>query len=526
MSTIATLNVNLKARTAAFDRGLRKSQKRVQTFSKGITGAASSLLKFAAGFLAVRTAIRVISTAMGDIDRIAKLSDVLATSTEFLQVFGHVAKISGTSAEGFERSLSIMVRRLGEAQAGVGEATDGLKTLGLSADALVRAGTEEAFFRIGDAINRLPSAAARAQAAYELFGRQGMQLLKIFEGGRKAMEAAGKAAESVVKPFSRLDASQVEKANDAVTDMKASFGVISKLIAIDIAPALKMLAAKIGEAAGKGADAAKAQPGWLARAAGKLGDVVEGVPLAVENAAHLYTSAAVAISAQQVQFLDRIGLATDEMKERLRNNVRAVTDWKTKIDAALVAKSPSEIIAQNARDNALPKPGPGAEDALPARANQFLVEAKAADKLVAALNRIAQANKALDAQLARQQNVDKDAASRINQLTREFALLTGQATEKDFALFDLKNAGAMEEDIQRISRLMDMISGARARQGEAGRSRNPGQARAFESGRMRAAGLSVGADDGVKKENVKQTAIQESMRDILQRIEHGGGGLN
>jgi hypothetical protein len=67
-------------------------------------------------------------------------------------------------------------------QKSIGDGKNGslLASLGLDQQSLASARPEEAFHKIGDAIAALPNSTERAQAAMQLFGKSGGQLLQIF----------------------------------------------------------------------------------------------------------------------------------------------------------------------------------------------------------------------------------------------------------------------------------------------------------------------------------------------------------
>ncbi len=184
----------------------------------------------------------MIRQQMKAIDSIAKMSDELKLSTMAITGWEHAAKISGTSIEALHKGLEIFVRRMGEASYGVGEGVRGLEMLNLTAKEMISMGTEEAFLKIADRISQAGTAAEQAGIAYNFFGRQGTQLLNMFQQGRGGIEAMRKEAERLGLTFSRFDAGQVEAANDALTRARATMTGLFRQLTIELAPYIEILA--------------------------------------------------------------------------------------------------------------------------------------------------------------------------------------------------------------------------------------------------------------------------------------------
>jgi hypothetical protein len=190
------------------------------------------------------------------IDQIGKMSDELNISTQALTGYEHAALITGTSIETLHKGLEIFVRRLGEAKAGIGEGRRGLDMLGLTAQELINMGMEDAFEHVADRIGKMATAAEQAGAAYNFFGRQGVQLINFFQQGEDGIKALREEAERLGLTFDRLDAAKVEAANDAMTRLKALFTGLFRTLTIELAPFIESAAtaftdwATSGEGAG------------------------------------------------------------------------------------------------------------------------------------------------------------------------------------------------------------------------------------------------------------------------------------
>ena len=126
---------------------------------------------------------------------LVETSRQIGITTESLQLLGRVAEGDGVSIRNFENSLRQLARRLGEASTGQGEYVDSFRGLGIALRDAQGATRDvgDVFLEAADAIAALPTQADRAIAAYELFGRQGIQLLPILQQGSEAIQESAEA---------------------------------------------------------------------------------------------------------------------------------------------------------------------------------------------------------------------------------------------------------------------------------------------------------------------------------------------
>lgn len=217
MATISTLAVNLIARTGVFDRKMRQSKRTTRNFASGVAAANKRMMGLAKGVLlaaGIGGLGYLIKRTMDSIDATAKLADRIGTTTEHLTALQHAAELGGAGTQALNKSFEMMVRRLGEARAGIGEAKNTLELLGLSADRLARQDPAKTFETLAKAIDKLPTAADRAKASADLFGRSGTVLLNTMRDlADKGLAAVVKEAEKLGLTFSQIDADKVQQAN-------------------------------------------------------------------------------------------------------------------------------------------------------------------------------------------------------------------------------------------------------------------------------------------------------------------------
>lgn len=279
MPSAGTLYVDIAARTEKLTKGLDTARVKIAKFSKIAIGGtlAAGTAAAAAATAAATAAYREMAPA---IDRAAKASDRLAISTESLTSLAHAANLSGSSMEGLVKGLTLMLKNLGDAKMGTGEAVVALERLGLSAKELSGLGADAAFVKIADAINKLPTAADKTVVAMKIFGRSGADLLPLMQEGATGIREMMEDARRLGTTFTREQARMVEAANDAGDRLGAAFSGIKTQLTIALAPAIQATTDKLtqwvsslnagGGAAGKFTGAMT----QLGKAVGFIADVV------------------------------------------------------------------------------------------------------------------------------------------------------------------------------------------------------------------------------------------------------------
>lgn len=278
MANAGTIVVGLVARTEAFVKGMKRSQRTIGALEKATAATMRRIKMF--GAIAIAAAgyglYRVTKEAMQNIDTIAKLSDRIGVSTEFLAAFGHQAKIAGLEQAAFNKGIEMFVRRLGEVKQGTGEAKYGLDALNLNVDDLIKMGAEESFLRIAEGIRGLGNQSEKAAAAYRFFGRSGAQMLNLLEGN---LSGVIDRAEELGITFNRMDAAKIEAANDAITDMKAALAGVGNTLAVSVSPYVEFIADKITTivSGNNSIEAMQERIQKVAIAASYVGDVFIGI---------------------------------------------------------------------------------------------------------------------------------------------------------------------------------------------------------------------------------------------------------
>jgi hypothetical protein len=254
-TSIGKLAVFLSANTAGFTSGLDKAGASVAQFAGGLTRTASMVGGFAAaiaGAAGVAGIGALTKQAMSTIDSTAKLADRINATTEELVGLRHAADLAGAGGDALDKGLETMVRRLGEAAQGTGEAKRGLETIGMTAKDLAGLSAGEQFIKIAEGIKGIEDPTLKAAAAYQIFGRSGQVLINTLNEGADGLRAAREEVDATGQAFSRLDAAKVEAANDSLTRVGEAFTTIGQNLAINLAPFIQYVADKFASFAKTG----------------------------------------------------------------------------------------------------------------------------------------------------------------------------------------------------------------------------------------------------------------------------------
>lgn len=298
MALIDALNIGMSLRTVKFVQGVSTAQKALGSLKTALstTQAAFGAL---AGVLGAGISVYALKSltqeSMGAIDATAKLADRLGTSTEALIGLQHAADLSGTSSESLQSALEKMSVNLGKAQGGATSARAAFEKLGLNVDDLASGDPVEAVKQIADGINELPTSSERATAAMEIFGKQGVGLLNTLAAGSEGIAAMSAEAEKLGMTYSRVDAAQVEMANDALNRAGKFVTSLGNQLAIQLAPYIEAAAKKLTDMATSGlnmGEVVSTALEWVVGGIRLVADVIHTAKLGFMGLGALFTNIA------------------------------------------------------------------------------------------------------------------------------------------------------------------------------------------------------------------------------------------
>ena len=179
----------------------------------------------------------LVSSVNSGIDSLNDLSARTGINVEALQGYSLAAKLAGVDTEQFGTAVQRLAVNIGKATPG--DALDkALKGINLSVAELRALAPEDQFSAIGNAISQLPTAAARAGAAVEIFGKQGAALAPLFREGAASLEELKARADRLGIIVSETQVNNVADMNDAFDLVAATInGIVGQVIG-NLAPAV------------------------------------------------------------------------------------------------------------------------------------------------------------------------------------------------------------------------------------------------------------------------------------------------
>jgi len=247
MATVLGLNIKFAANTAGISKGAQRTSEQLRSVQKSAASASSALRSLvaidiakilASGFSSVASAIGgYIGNIRTTIDATAKLSQRTGIAVEALQSLQVAAGLSGV--QNLDGAIQRLTITIGDAAQGNKAAQDAFARLGMSYEDLAGIAPEDQFRAIAKAISGLPSAAERAAAAADLFGRTGVELLPLFASNLEEVEARANRLGIVL---SGPQTKAIEDMNDALWLVYQTFqGIIGQVVA-NLAPAVTAIA--------------------------------------------------------------------------------------------------------------------------------------------------------------------------------------------------------------------------------------------------------------------------------------------
>jgi len=240
------LSMKMTADTVGISRGINRTERLLGQLTKSTQQATNAMRGLVAievgrivanGFRAASSAVSsYISDIRTTVDETAKLAARTGIAVEALQGFQVAAGLSGVqNLEGAVQRLTISI---GDAAQGNKTAVDAFDRLNLSFEQLSRLRPEEQFRAVARQISALPTAAEKAAAAADLFGRTGVELLPLFESNLADIE---ERAQRLGLILSGPQTKAIEDMNDALSLVDQTFRGIIAQVTANLAPVVTKL---------------------------------------------------------------------------------------------------------------------------------------------------------------------------------------------------------------------------------------------------------------------------------------------
>jgi hypothetical protein len=236
--------VTLTSDTRKFSQGMKNARQDLALFSAAAQSLKAGLVAGGAaiaGFFAISTVksgLSELKNTIGQLDDLAAQSERLGVSTEFLSELHHAASLSDTDIEALNGGLEKLEKNLGKATIEGGDLTKMLARAGLDADELAKAGPEEAFMRIADAVSRIRDPLQRAAFVTDVFGKSGQSLVGILSKGRAGIQELREEAQRLGVSLDSETAQKIGLADDSLKRFDASWKGLKTTLVVEVLPAI------------------------------------------------------------------------------------------------------------------------------------------------------------------------------------------------------------------------------------------------------------------------------------------------
>lgn len=195
--------------------------------------------------LAFSQAVAAARNAVAAFDEVAETADRIGVATDALQELRFAADLSGVGAEGMDKALEKLSRKVGEAAAGVDEAEKTFKRLGVS---VLDAGgdiktADKLLEELAGRFAAMESPAERAATAAKLFGDEvGGKMAAMLAGGGDAMAKLRNEARELGVVIDEHVLRQAGQTADELDKLARVINVNVSAALVDLAPVFVDLA--------------------------------------------------------------------------------------------------------------------------------------------------------------------------------------------------------------------------------------------------------------------------------------------
>jgi len=254
------INITMTAKDLASGKikGVGKSAQSTTEKLRGMRG--SFLAVGAAGAALVGSLALVVSSFAKTGDLIQKMSLRTGFTTESLSELKFALEQSGSSIEGFEKSIRRVTSFIQDGRDGLTETTDALDLLGLSVNDFKNVGVEEAFFILANALAGIDDTITQAALAQDVFGRSGTALLPMLSQGADGIAKLRKEARELGIVFDQETANKAARLVDAQNTLTKSVDGLKFAMAVGLAPIISGIAESLGVVTSKISDFADKNP--------------------------------------------------------------------------------------------------------------------------------------------------------------------------------------------------------------------------------------------------------------------------
>lgn len=187
-------------------------------------------------------------------DSLRDASQRLGIGVTDLQAYQLAAEKAGIDMGQLTGSITKLNKAAGEVK--TGGASDKLieafERIGISVEEVQKSKPDELFEKVVEGLGGIEDPATKASTAMQIFGKSGTTMLTLVADGAKALPEAKKLIDDLGLSLSKVDADNIDAANDALADLKLVTDGAKIKLAAELAPAIKEIAEELIKAGKEG----------------------------------------------------------------------------------------------------------------------------------------------------------------------------------------------------------------------------------------------------------------------------------
>jgi hypothetical protein len=250
MAKLSSLVVDLQVQSAQLKAGLDEANAKLDAFSKKVEKAAGVITAAFAFDILKDTVGRLagfIHSGAEAADAMGKLAASVGVPMEEMSKLAYAAELSDVSMEQLGQALGKLSEKMAKAQSGSAEQAAVFSALGISVtDASGKLRSSDDVFRdIAQRFSEVEDGAAKTALAQQLFGESGVKLIPLLNEGASGLAALGDEAERYGQVVTQDGADASGQFNDALTKLSLAGQGLATKVAQDLAPSLAALAEEL-----------------------------------------------------------------------------------------------------------------------------------------------------------------------------------------------------------------------------------------------------------------------------------------
>lgn len=416
--------IDLLMKTGSFETDTKRAEKRLQALRKEAVVAGKAIGAAFVGFATASTAL--VKASIDSFDATAKLAQGIGTTTESLSALTYAAGLSGLSQEELGSSLVKLAKNTAEAAAGSKAQADAFAAIGVAAkntDGSLK-NTDVLLGEIADKFAGYADGAAKTALAQEFFGKSGAKLIPLLNAGSAGIGELTAEAEALGLVIGGEAAKAAEVFNDNLTRVSRVVTGLGNRVAQQLLPTLANLSSRLFESA-------------------KNSGILDQAARTAATGVKFLLSAAVVAGAAFKTLGEALGGVAGALVALFSGRFA---------DAFNIAKETTADFVGNIRGAAGTVASIWDESASSIAASAGGNSGKIAAPIVQAVGKVKGAAKAIKDEAKKIfEDIERSIAG-INRTIQTF----GQS-DTQIALFDLKNAGANADQLERAAAALETI---------------------------------------------------------------------